>query len=358
MGELTAKRPTGAQLPLPGLAGIAVMALVIALAAVLGALDAAAAVAGCIGLAVIVGATGVLKRSRHAGRYSERRIMTAQLAAVFLLLAWLTHRSGEVLPAIGILYLVAMFYGVLQLDRARLVAIGAVVLVAHGTALFMLIGDGRVVDQSAAWTQFGALLLGFAWCAYAAGDVQRLRGRLEDVRRQLHDLGIDAEERARRDALTGAYHRGHLLEALEREIARSERVGKPLSVARVDLDALGAINEAHGHAAGDVALRRFATAAGGALRDVDLLGRYGGNEFLILMPDTDLAGSVIAAERVRNAVRREPVPEVEGRRSLACTLGVAEHRRGENARMFLARAEANLTLGKAAGRDRVIAEQP
>ena len=182
-----------------------------------------------------------------------------------------------------------------------------------------------------------------------------MRERLSEAHRRLHDLDLEANERASRDALTGVYHHRHLMEALEREIARSERVRKPLSIARVDLDWLGSVNQAHGSAAGDIALKRFAEAATGALRDVDVFGRYGGKEFLALMPDTDLKGAVIAAERIRAAVSRESLPEVEGRRHLSCTLGVAEHRKGENTRLVIGRAESGLNYAKAAGRDCVVA---
>jgi diguanylate cyclase (GGDEF)-like protein len=255
-----------------------------------------------------------------------------------------------------VLYVVAMFYGVLQLDRSRLVVIATLALVAHGTALFLLIDHGHRISQAAAWTQFGALALVFAWFVYAAGVVLRLRARLSEALRRLHDLGEEARDKASRDALTGAYNYQYIVDALEREIARAERVGKPLSVARLALDRLGVVNETHGHAAGDIALKRFTQAALAALRDVDVVGRYGGKEFLVLMPDTDLKGAVIAAERVRSAVAREPVPEIDGRRHLSCTAGVAEHRKGENTRLVLARAEAHLNLGKAGGRDRVVAE--
>jgi diguanylate cyclase (GGDEF)-like protein len=145
------------------------------------------------------------------------------------------------------------------------------------------------------------------------------------------------------------------MDALEREIARAERIGKPLSIARVDLDLLGSLNQAHGDIAGDVALRKFTAAALDALRDVDVFGRYGGKEFLAVMPDTALNGAVIAAERLRARVGREPMPEVDGRRRLSCTLGVAELRRGENTRLLIARAEAGLNYAKAAGRDQVVA---
>ncbi|HUN68485.1 MAG TPA: GGDEF domain-containing protein, partial [Burkholderiales bacterium] len=176
-----------------------------------------------------------------------------------------------------------------------------------------------------------------------------------EAHRRLHELAAQADDRASRDTLTGVYHHRHLMEALEREIARTERIGKPLAIARVDLDWLGSVNQAHGHGAGDIALKRFTEAAAGALRDVDVFGRYGGKEFLVIMPDTDLKGAVVAAQRIRAAVAREPLPEVGGRRHLSCTLGVAAHRKGENSRLVIGRAEAGLNLAKAAGRDRVVA---
>ena len=339
-----------------GLGTIAIMALVLALAAVLQLIDPETAVEGCVALGVIAAASYAMLRTGYSARFSDTGFLVGQMAAVFLVLAWLTYRSEDTPSAISILYVVAFLYGVLQLDRTRLAIVAAIALVAHGTALFLLIDHEHKINEAAAWTQFGALVLAFAWLTYVAGVVLRLRARLSEALRRLHDVDAEAKERASKDVLTGAYHRNYLIDALEREIARSDRVGKPLSVARVDLDGLGDLNEAHGEAAGDIALKRFTQAAAGALRDVDVLGRYGGKEFLILMPDTDLKGAVIAAERVRSAVAREPVPEFDGRRHLSCTAGVAEHRKGENTRLVLSRAEANLNLGKAGGRDRVVAE--
>jgi diguanylate cyclase (GGDEF)-like protein len=338
-----------------GIGSVAIMALVLALAAALGLTEAAVAIEGCIALAALAGIIYALIRSGHSARFSDADFIAAQLAAAFVLLAWLTYRAGDAPSVMSVLYVVVMLYGMLHLDRSRLAALGAVALVAHGTALFMLVDDGYPVKLAAAWTQFGALVLAFAWMTFAAGIILRLRARLSDAHRKLHELGLEASERASRDTLTGVYHHRHLMEALEREIARAERVGKPLSIARIDLDWLSSVNETHGTAAGDVALKLFAAAAAGALRDVDVFGRYGGKEFLALMPDTDLKGAVIAAERIRAAVSREPQPEVGGRRHLSCTLGVAEHRKGENTRLVIGRAEAGLNYAKAAGRGRVVA---
>ncbi len=338
-----------------GAATAGALAFTLALAAALGVTGIDVALDGCLGLALIAAATRALLRSGLHARIPAADFVFAQAAVVFLLLAWLGSRAGDALTVLPALYLLAMVYPMLQLDRARLAVLGAVALIAYGTALFMRIDAAGSPALPALWLQLGALLAAFALLIYAAEFVQRLRGRLSDVRRSLHELGMEAEERASRDALTGVYHHRHLMEALEREISRAERLGKTLCVARVDLEGLGALNDAHGHAAGDVALRRFAAAAGGALRDVDVLGRTGGKEFLAILPDTDLKGAVIAAERVRAAVAREPVPEVGGRRHLGCTLGVAEHRKGENTRLVLGRAEAGLSYAKAAGRDLVAA---
>ncbi|HTP62868.1 MAG TPA: GGDEF domain-containing protein [Burkholderiales bacterium] len=277
------------------------------------------------------------------------------IGAVYALLALLSSRTGEYLAAIELFYTLPMVYGMLRLDRTRLAILAAFALVTHGTALLMLVEREHRFNQPALWLQFAMLALAFACTTYAAGAVLRRRERLAEARRDLHDLSRQASERASRDTLTGVYHHRHLMEALEREIARAERVGKPLSIARVDLDWLGSVNETHGHSIGDIALKRFTVAAAEALRDVDIFGRYGGKEFLAIMPDTDLKGAAIAAERLRAAVAREPVPEVRGRRHLSCTLGVAEHRKGENTRLVIGRAESGLNYAKAAGRDRVVA---
>jgi len=334
--------------------GVAAAMLLLGLAAALGVVDASVAIDGCLGLALLAAIFYSLAESGISSRYVDANLVSGQMTAAFLLLAWLSFRANAALP-VPVLYLIVMFYGALQLDRARLVFLAAFAVVTHGTALFMLIDHGGKLRLPDAGIQLAALLLAFAWLIYAAGMVLRLRERLAEARSRLHEFEQEAHERASRDTLTGVYHQQHLIDALEREIARSERLGKSLSIARVDLDGLAALNAAHGQIAGDVALRRFTAAATEALRDVDVLGRHGGKEFLAIMPDTDLKGAIIAAERLRAAVAREPMPEADGRRHLSCTLGVAEHRKGENTRLLIGRAEAGLAYAKAAGRDRVVA---
>ena len=340
------------------LGALAVGVFGLALAGVLGLIAESVAIDGCLALALLGALSYAVEESGLAARRPESAFVCSQLAGALLVLAWLSFRAGDTSLPIALLYVVAIAYGALQLERFELAMIAAFALVTHGVALFMLIDHGGRLALPAVGLQLAMLLLAYAWLVYAAGTVLRLRARLAAARSRLHEFEREAHERASRDALTGVYHQRHLTDALEREIARAERIGKPLSVARIDLDRVGALNAAHGQIAGDVALRRFTAAATGALRDVDVFGRHGGKEFLAIMPDTDLKGAVVAAERVRAAVARESVPEVDGRRHLSCSLGVAEHRKGENTRLLIGRAEAGLAYAKAAGRDQVVALDP
>lgn len=338
-----------------GMGTVAIMALVLALAAVLELIDPEVAVEGCVALAVIAAAFVAMMRTGFSARFTEGGFVALQMVVVFLLLAYLTFRAQVTPSAITVLYLVAMLYGVLLLDRAWLAAVALVAMVTHGVAIFVLIDTGHQLRLAATWTQYGALVLACAWFTYAAGIVTRLRERLSEANRRLHDAEQEAQERARRDAATGVFNHPHLVESLEREIARADRLDKALCVARIDMDGLGRINQSHGAAAGDAALKRFVAAAGGALRNVDVFGRYGGNEFLVLMPDTDIAGATIAAERIRASVAKEPLADAQSPERLTCTLGLAQHARGGDSRALLARAESALSFAKAAGRGRVVA---
>ena len=338
-----------------GAGSAAVMALVLALAAVLELVEPEVAVEFCIALAALVGIFYCMLRSGFSRRFADPTLAMPQLMALMLMLAVVTYRAQDTPAAISVLYLVAMFYGVLRLDRNRLAILAIVALVAHGVAIFLLIDRGHKIDQPAAWTQFGALALAFAWFTFAAGAVLRLRARLAEAHGKLHDLARAADEKASRDALTGAYHRHYMLDALERETSRSDRLDKPLCVARVDLDRFSSLNETFGQAAGDKVLQRFAESAFGAVRDVDIFGRYGGKSFVVVMPDTSLEGALVASGRLRSALDRAVFPELNGERRVTCTIGLSLHQRNDPARDVLARAESGLNYAKAAGGDRVVA---
>ncbi|WP_354701701.1 hypothetical protein DSM112329_02028 [Paraconexibacter sp. AEG42_29] len=154
---------------------------------------------------------------------------------------------------------------------------------------------------------------------------------------------VDAlSELARTDALTGAANRRAMDEVLERELARSERSGAPVAVVMLDMDGFKGYNDEFGHPAGDVLLQRSATAWRAELRSGDLLGRWGGEEFCVLLADCHPAAALAVADRLRAAVP-------EGR---TCSAGVACWDGRETVDELIGRVDAALYDAKHAGRDR------
>jgi diguanylate cyclase (GGDEF)-like protein len=168
--------------------------------------------------------------------------------------------------------------------------------------------------------------------------------------RQLADLALAS----RRDALTGLPNRRAFEEDLAREAARAARTGAPLAVVVLDVDRFKAVNDAHGHAAGDAVLRAVAARAGAAVRAGDVLARVGGEEFAILLAGTDLARAVEAAERIRRALAAAPVEAAGRALRVTASFGCAALGAGEAPQALVARADARLYEAKRDGRDRVV----
>jgi diguanylate cyclase (GGDEF)-like protein len=337
-------------------AGVAaIMALVLSLGALLRLIDPKVATEGCIAIGVLLCVFCWLLATGKSLRFADPGLATAQIAAMYLLLGYLTFRSGDAQPGLSLLYMVVTLYGLLRLDAQRLIVLAAIALVLHGVAIFMLVDPGSRIDPAATWMQFGALVLGMLWAAWAAVSVSRLREGVAAAHGRLHRHAEEARGKASRDDATGAYQRSVLYESLEREASRATRTGNLLCVARVEIDRLRAVNDRFGAAAGDSALKRFADVAHRIARDVDTFGRWGGKEFLLIMPDTGYTKAIIGAERMRAAVEREAFEEVQGEWRVTCSAGLAQYRKGEDLALVLARAEAALNYAKAAGRNRVIA---
>jgi len=213
------------------------------------------------------------------------------------------------------------------------------------------------------WTRnamlVGLALVGFSWLATI---VQRqLTGRLEAElalsRQELyHRAQVEAELRrwATTDCLTGMANRRHFLDLAEREMQRSRRYDRPMTVAIFDVDLFKRVNDSFGHAIGDEVLRAIAAATAATLRESDLAGRLGGEEFGLMLPETDLTGAIDLAERLRAAVAATSIQANDSTLSATISIGVAALEESDiTIDALFARADSALYRAKNAGRDRI-----
>jgi diguanylate cyclase (GGDEF)-like protein len=213
-------------------------------------------------------------------------------------------------------------------------------------------GERLILPLTAAGERFGTLeLVGDSFSKEQRMNAASLAAHavvaLENAR--LHGM---VERQALVDGLTGLANRRAASDALHAEAARAERLETPLSVVLADLDGFKDINDEHGHAVGDEVLRAFAEVLRDTLRESDLAGRWGGEEFLLLLPGADEEGAAQFAERVRIALAGRDIPSVSGLRVTA-SFGVAEWARETNTQQLVAAADSALYRAKRAGKDRV-----
>ncbi len=164
-------------------------------------------------------------------------------------------------------------------------------------------------------------------------------------------------EMAITDALTGLHNRRYMESHLGTLVEQAAARGKPLAVLVLDIDHFNAINETYGHDAGDDVLREFALRIRRSIRGIDLACRYGGEEFVIVMPETDMAVATMVAERLRRRIASEPFAIQRGARSIEVTISIgiaAIGREGDNAADILKRADQALYRAKRDGRNRVV----
>jgi diguanylate cyclase (GGDEF)-like protein len=188
----------------------------------------------------------------------------------------------------------------------------------------------------------------------SAGIVGILVKRIETHENELVAANARLAELSMRDPLTQLYNRRYLMARLEDELARVRR-GHSLGVVMIDLDRFKRVNDERGHEEGDEVLRTIATAISEVTREIDVPGRYGGDEFVVILPDTEVAHAKTVAERLAAAVRS--VGEYfDAETPVTASVGIAMAEREDGARALIRRADERAYLAKQAGGDRVFEE--
>jgi diguanylate cyclase (GGDEF)-like protein/PAS domain S-box-containing protein len=219
-----------------------------------------------------------------------------------------------------------------------------------------------VLDETGAITHFIAIKQDVTEQRRVQDELQRAHQELAARLAEIEGLNAQLREQAVRDPLTGLHNRRYLEETMKRDISRVRRTREPLVVAAIDVDRFKAVNDVHGHATGDRVLLQLADVLLGSVRSSDLVCRTGGEEFVVVLPGSGIAGALARAEEWRSefAARR-----IDGRHGAAVratiSVGLAKFRDpGESFAACLRRADEALYAAKNAGRDRVMvaAEEP
>ena len=222
------------------------------------------------------------------------------------------------------------------------------------TMALMAYRKPAVYEPAVEWGHFIMIGIMVPAIAVLAGQLSRLRDRL---RRQKKDIAIALariQELATRDELTGLINRRHMLELMEQERQRGVRSGQSFCIAVIDIDDFREINDKHGHPFADQLLRRFANEALNVIRISDLLCRWDGKEFLLMLSNTRASLGRVSVERLRERIKTLPM-EVQGAAlHMSFSAGVTEHRAGETVAETVQRAEHALLNAKTGGHNRVV----
>jgi diguanylate cyclase (GGDEF)-like protein len=262
-------------------------------------------------------------------------------------------------PQVGVLFLCNLFvvfgFGALR-TSARQTALTWTVMVLGLAALFLLtdkpisMPHGTYLERLATMLVF-ALTIGR--CMFLGIFSSSMQQSLYQNGQKLKEAYRRIEELAELDELTGAFNRRSIMRMLDEEMARSTRSGAPCSVALIDLDWFKRINDGHGHPTGDEVLRTFAITMFANIRNIDRFGRYGGEEFLLILPELSEDDAARALDRLRAIIAELDWSAFSPGMKVTISAGVATLRPNEGPDTLLARADSALYSAKARGRNRI-----
>lgn len=182
---------------------------------------------------------------------------------------------------------------------------------------------------------------------YHVSRVRTLEESLDRAQVQENQLRIEAST----DALTGFFNHEYIITKLKQAMAEDTRAERPTSIMMADLDHFKNINDTHGHLVGDKVLIEVARRLGTAVRDFDSLGRYGGEEFLIVLKGTPLSTALVVAERIRTHIAAGPISLHGTKVDVTISIGVSVIKPGDDVEEFIKRADKALYEAKSAGRN-------
>ncbi|WP_166252224.1 GGDEF domain-containing protein [Marinobacter salicampi] len=306
---------------------------------------------------VLNGAFWVLIQSDFNLRFKDPSMTGAQMVLSLLPALWVMFHldAGQARAAFLMIAMVPLLYGILALSLRQFLAVSLWFIALYGL-LYLAIWTFKphLLTGARDMVQTLAFVLVMAEMAIIGGFISGLRGKLRDRNRDLKAAMARIQELVNVDDLTGVYNRRRLFEVISEESSRYSRTPGSFSLCLLDIDHFKEVNDSYGHQAGDTILKTVAQCVANDLRAIDCFGRYGGEEFLIVLPQTPLNGASVKAERVRKAIEELRFPQITDALRISVSIGVAEYVCGENTDETLARADQALYRAKDSGRNQVI----
>ena len=296
-------------------------------------------------------------RSGWSRRFKDPALTLAQIlyaitccAAAFVIAG---PARGVTLPILAII----LMFGIFGLTTRQMLGVLVYSLVAFGVASGVVAArDEPDYPPVVAAAYVGMVVVVLLSSTFLTTRVQSTREHLRRQKAELAQALEQIRQLATHDDLTGLLNRRAMLDRMQLEQRRSLRSGSPLLIAQLDIDHFKAVNDTHGHAAGDLVLQSFADTVRRNVRDTDVLARWGGEEFVLLLCDTPAADAVALMERLRQAVQamQVPVPQSGGPITVTVSIGLARHTPADPLAGTLERADRALYAAKAGGRNRVV----
>jgi diguanylate cyclase (GGDEF)-like protein len=306
--------------------------------------------ASLAGMLVVIGVirSGVNRRLRDPAL-----TMPQMLYAVFCA-AWGYTFAQQAHSMVYLILAVILMFGMFGLSiRQILWGAGYVLVLFGGAMLLMTRRDPVHYPAGVEVCNFLMMIVMVAGVALLTERLHRLRDRLRRQKVELEAALAHIQRLATHDELTGLVNRRHMQELLESERLRSERTTQDWCVALLDLDHFKAVNDAHGHAIGDEVLRALSRHARELIRKTDVLARWGGEEFVLLLPNTPITTAAASLERLRAHFHATPLQVREVVLPLSFSAGLTQHQRGETFAQTLERADKLCYQAKMRGRNRI-----
>jgi diguanylate cyclase (GGDEF)-like protein len=303
----------------------------------------------------VIGFFAVLSETNFSDRFEDHYLTVFQVVShVAIQLGFLLAVPKIAFAFISVLFLIFGFGALRMTSRQATITW---TLATTGLIAVFLFTDLPVGMPVSTQTERLAAMLCFVLiigqCAYVGLFGSTLRKTLYRRSVELKAAYRRIEELAEVDELTGAFNRRCIMRMLEEEISRAHRLNAPCAIALIDLDWFKRINDAYGHPTGDEVLRTFAITVFANVRAIDRFGRYGGEEFLLVLPDTTQQSAVGMLDRLRAIIAELEWSAFSAGMSVTMSAGVTVLRANENSDNVLARADSALYAAKAQGRNRI-----